>query len=423
MKKSGGLIWEKEQHAHKMLVVEDYIKYVRDAKYSKYYAPLIWLGDLVLCILVILKIPYTEIDWVAYMEQLDQVLVQGEYKYTNIEGSTGPLVYPAGHVRIFSFLYGLTDSGSDIRKAQYIFAGLYLATLAIVLAIYVRARVPPYVLPFLVLTKRLHSIYLLRLFNDCFTTFFAVAAILVLTFRPTLTKLSLSVLLFSLAVSVKMSALLYLPGAAVVYLHSLKSVWACFAVLSVPFLAPQVVTALPFLIEDHQAYFSKAFEFSRQFFYKWTVNWRFVSEETFLSPAFATGLLILHVSLLAYFALFPGRRWLANIQEQSLLQFLKNSLSSGIAQPTPLNSLQVVRIIALSNLVGILCARSLHYQFYSWFYWSIPLLLHTSSLPILVKPIVWLATEWSWNVFPSTTISSFLLILTLSTIIITNSNR
>lgn len=404
-------------------MVQEYIKYVTDTKYTKYYAPLIWLADLVLCVLIILKIPYTEIDWVAYMEQLDQVLLHGEHKYTNIEGSTGPLVYPAGHVRIFSCLYSLTDSGQDIGKAQFIFAGLYLTTLAAVLTIYVRAKVPPYVLPFLVLSKRLHSIYLLRLFNDCFTTFFAVIAVLVLTFRHTVTSLSLSALFFSLAVSVKMSALLYLPGAAIVYLHSLKSVWACLAVLSVPFLAPQVITALPFLLEDYHAYFSKAFEFSRQFFYKWTVNWRFVSEETFLSPSFATGLLVIHISLLAYFALFPGKRWLKNVQEQSLVQFLKNSFTTGIAQPSPLGGTQVVKIIALSNLIGVLSARSLHYQFYSWFYWSIPFLLHTSSLPLVIKPLIWLAMEWSWNVFPSTTISSAVVILTLSTVIITNSNR
>ena len=48
------------------------------------------------------------------------------------------------------------------------------------------------------------------------------------------------------------------------------------------------------------------------------------------------------------------------------------------------------RFVALSmftcNLIGILCARSLHYQFYSWYYHSIPLiLLYVRGVPLIVK--------------------------------------
>ena len=41
--------------------------------------------------------------------------------------------------------------------------------------------------------------------------------------------------------------------------------------------------------------------------YKWTVNWRFVDETTFLSPLFAIGLLGVHAALLV---LFLTTKWI-----------------------------------------------------------------------------------------------------------------
>lgn len=73
------------------------------------------------------------------MEQVEQY-VGGERDYTKIEGGTGPLVYPAAHVYIYTALYHLTNKGKDIFFAQQIFAGLYLMTLGVVMSCYWRAK-------------------------------------------------------------------------------------------------------------------------------------------------------------------------------------------------------------------------------------------------------------------------------------------
>ena len=91
--------------------------------------------------------------------------------------------YPAGFVYVYSGLYYITDYGSDIKLAQWIFAGLYLANLTVILLIYLQInktqRYPPYMLVFLGCTAyRIHSIFVLRLFNDPVAMFLLYLAVL-----------------------------------------------------------------------------------------------------------------------------------------------------------------------------------------------------------------------------------------------------
>ena len=67
-------------------------------------------------------------------------LLQGQLDYRELRGQTGPLVYPAGFVYTFSFLRWVTGGG-NIRAAQYVFAVLYIATQAVVLWLYIKAKV------------------------------------------------------------------------------------------------------------------------------------------------------------------------------------------------------------------------------------------------------------------------------------------
>jgi alpha-1,3-mannosyltransferase len=73
------------------------------------------------------------------MQQVAQFLA-GERDYTKIRGDTGPLVYPAGFLYVYSLFYYLTQRGTCIRIAQYLFGVLYLVTQVIVFNIYYQSK-------------------------------------------------------------------------------------------------------------------------------------------------------------------------------------------------------------------------------------------------------------------------------------------
>ena len=72
----------------------------------------------------------------------------------------------------------------QVRSAQYVFLALYLVTFLLVSSIYYLAgrrssrKYPQALLVPLVLSKRLHSIFLLRLFNDPVGMVFMYASVL-----------------------------------------------------------------------------------------------------------------------------------------------------------------------------------------------------------------------------------------------------
>jgi alpha-1,3-mannosyltransferase len=66
----------------------------------------------------------------------------------------------------------------------------------------------------------------------------------------------------------------------------------------------------------------------------------------------------------------------------------------------------ILTTILTANAIGMLFARSLHYQFYAYIALATPFLLWRSGLHPIVQYALWLAQEWSWNVYPSTNASS-----------------
>lgn len=87
--------------------------------------------------------------------------------------------YPAGHVYIHRLLYTLTKEGTRIALAQQIYGLLYIVSLTLTCLSYSQAGgVPNWILLLLPLSKRLHSIFALRLFNDCWALVAVQAATL-----------------------------------------------------------------------------------------------------------------------------------------------------------------------------------------------------------------------------------------------------
>ncbi|KAH6660441.1 glycosyltransferase [Truncatella angustata] len=391
------------------------VTFVKDVAYRRHALSAavpfgLWAIDAVLCALIIWKVPYTEIDWKAYMEQIEQY-VSGERDYTVIKGGTGPLVYPASHVYTYTALYHLTDKGKDIFRAQQIFAVLYMITLAVVMLCYWRAKVPPYVFPLLIASKRLHSIFVLRCFNDCFATLFLWIAIYCFQQKAW----TFGALAYSWGLGTKMSLLLVLPAVAVVLFQG-RGVSGSIR-LAIIMLQQQVATAMPFLTANPTGYLSRAFELSRQFFFKWTVNWRFVGEDIFLSRPFAATLLVLHILVLGVFLL---RKWLKPALSRKSLPELIVPILTHFGSPfgprdealvaTAITPQYIMTTVLSANVIGLLFARSLHYQFYAYLAWSTPYLLWRSGTHPIVQYGLWALQEWAWNVFPSTPESSAVVI-------------
>ncbi|NXW40110.1 ALG3 mannosyltransferase, partial [Nyctiprogne leucopyga] len=381
-----------------------------EPRYTPLVAACLCLAEGGVNLWVIRRVPYTEIDWKAYMEEVEG-FANGTLDYTQLKGDTGPLVYPAGFVYIFLGLYYATGRGADIRLAQYIFAGLYLLNLLLVFRIYYRTnKVPPYVFFFMCCASyRIHSIFVLRLFNDP-----VAMAILFLAINLFLEEhWSWGCLLFSLAVSVKMNILLFAPGLLFLLLQRF-GLLGCIPKLCICALL-QVVLGLPFLLVNPVGYLTRSFDLGRQFQFKWTVNWRFLPEEVFQNRAFHATLLLAHLAGLMLFAL---HRW--HRSKESILALLKDPAErKHPSPPLTVNNIlwqggqqecaQIVFVLFSSNFLGVCCSRSLHYQFYVWYFHTLPYLLWctpTSKLAHMPKVLLLGVIELCWNTYPSTVCSS-----------------
>ncbi|CAE6471095.1 unnamed protein product, partial [Rhizoctonia solani] len=268
----------------------------------------------------------TEIDFETYMIHTDLYLA-GERDYSKITGPTGPLVQVVDDV-----VEWLPPRNLMEGKIQELYAGLYLITMALTFLVYRRAGIPQYVLLLLPLSKRLHSIYVLRLFN--------------LTTRrgewyP------------RLAISIKMNVLLYMPAICLTLLLTNGLVLSLFY-LSLTFSAV-LIPSLTFL-----EYYPREYEQLRKLnsavkkMFTWHLT-SFVPEPTFLSAPFAKGLLVCHIALLGAFGFGAWCRKQGGalvVLERALQNPVKEAAVSSVTQD------YIATVFFTANLIGILCRAS-----------------------------------------------------------------
>ncbi|XP_052896265.1 lethal(2)neighbour of tid protein 2 [Anopheles moucheti] len=439
---------------------------------------LILAAELVLNVFVVQNVRYTEIDWKAYMQECEGFL-NGTTDYSLLRGDTGPLVYPAGFVYIYSALYFLTSHGTNIRLAQYVFIGIYLLQLALVLRLYCKSRkIPPYVMAITIFTSyRIHSIYVLRLFNDPIAILFLYAALNAFIDG----RWTLGSVMLSLGVSVKMNILLFAPAILLLYITNLG--WLKTVLQLTVCGMIQLILGAPFLLTHPWQYIKGSFDLGRVFEHKWTVNYRFLEPEIFESKVFHLALLGLHLTLLVAFAspcykyfqnycrlrqleimLVPqieaqnraekekqkkakksqaqalpaskeqkdqekltddqekflksfekGIKKMSGKQQQKVVERAAEEPATGNAATNKFSihfdrSTQLALLpIFLSNFIGIVCARSLHYQFYVWYFHSLPYLTWYTEYTNSLKFLLLLLLEFCWNTYPSTVLSSLVL--------------
>jgi len=120
-------------------------------------------------------------------------------------------------------------------------------------------------------------------------------------------------------------------------------------------------------------------------------------------------LLALHVFFLLAFL---ASRWIAPSRHELdsfVTQFLLGRLEKSV-----LSARFITKTLLTSLVIGLLCARSLHYQFFAYLAWTTPLLLWLTGLHPVAIYVVWAIQELAWNVYPSSTTSSVAVVLCLA---------
>lgn len=134
--------------------------------------------------------------------------------------------------------------------------------------------------------------------------------------------------------------------------------------------------------------------------YKWTVNFKFLPEEIFLSKKLSILLLLMTLLMIVIFAY----KWI-NENNKILTKYGKKSII-GIGNLAP--NFIIVTIFT-SNFIGVAFARTLHYQFYSWYFHTIPYLLWHINIPIIIKLFIFICIEIAFNIYPAIPLSSAVL--------------
>ena len=99
-----------------------------------------------------------------------------------------------------------------------------------------------------------------------------------------------------------------------------------------------------------------------------------------------------------------------DIESKNCIQKKQFHILSAFNRHRNVSSHFIITTIFVSNFIGIAFARTLHYQFYVWYFHTIPYLLwHSVTIPVYLRCFVFLSIEIAFNVYPATWWSSLLL--------------
>ena len=140
----------------------------------------------------------------------------------------------------------------------------------------------------------MRTLTVIHLFNDPIAILFLHAAVNMFLDN----KWSLGSVFFSLGVSVKMNILLYAPALLCLYLNHL-SLTMTLVQLTICAVV-QLLLAAPFLTVAPLAYLTSAFNLTRSFLHRDSVNFAFLPRSLFLSRGLHLTLLVLHIAALVF---------------------------------------------------------------------------------------------------------------------------
>ena len=334
------------------------------------------------------------------MEQVEGAMVRGERDYQHINGTTGPLVYPAGHIYSFYAIWKLTKrevvdetvpSGTFtyyLRDVQAVFFPIYLLFgIAVLLCYSSDKSIPPWLVLATLTSPRIHNIFLLGFFNDCICMlFFYLSCYCFLRQHWTW-----GCIYYSLSVSVKMNALLASPGLLLLLLINTGFVGTFYHLTTCA--SVQLALGAPFLLVNPLSYIARSFNLGRQFDVEQSVNFAFLNNSLFISSAFSILLLLATVSAWVLF--------LMKFKKEGLLSFHRSSPH------------EILLVLFLSNFVGVCFSRTLHYQFLVWYAHMLPYLAwQLTSVWWPFRMLLCVSIYLAWEVFPATFLSSLALQVT-----------
>jgi len=192
----------------------------------------------------------------------------------------------------------------------------------------------------------------------------------------------------------------------------------------------QGIVGFPFLMQYPIEYVSQSFNLARTFKRYWSVNFKWVpcealpsGQETllrdceglFTSKIFGIGLLTATACCWVLFACKcgAGGQETGEKREEAFLW-------TAIRGNKPFTNTQIVTVMLLSNFIGVAFSRSLHFQFYVWYFHSLPFLLWCTRFPDIVKILMFVLVEMCWNPWEgeTSTISSSMLLTGLHVLLL-----